>query len=244
MEIKDSVLLITGGAIRVGKAQALHMARKGAQISFSYMPGEPWGETKSELEACGVKVLATELDVRDTEKARQWVDDTVRAFGRVDVLINSASVWLKKPVLEITEKEYDLAIDVNMKAPFILSQVAAKYMKKQGRGVIINITDCSAFQVWPEYAPHGASKAGLVALTKSMAWELAPEVRVNAIAPGTVLLPPNYTPEVEQWAKDMSVLGRIGEPEDVARTSAFIIESEYATGAVYYMDGGMRLIAK
>jgi len=244
MEIKDSVLLITGGAIRVGKAQVLHMARKGAQISFSYMPDEPWEETKSELEACGVKVMATELDVRDTEKARQWVDDTVKAFGRVDILINSASVWLKKPVLEITEKEYDLAIDVNMKAPFMLSQAAAKYMKKQGRGVIINITDCSAFQVWPEYAPHGASKAGLVALTKSMAWELAPEVRVNAIAPGTVLLPPNYTPEVEQWAKDMSVLGRIGEPEDVARTSAFIIESEYATGAVYSMDGGMRLIAK
>ena len=244
MEIKNSVLMITGGAIRVGKAQALFMARKGANISFSYSSGEPWEETQSELEACGVKVMATELDVRDTQKARQWVDDTVKEFGRVDILINSASVWLKKPVLQVTEQEYDLAVDVNMKAPFMLSQAVAKYMKGQGAGVIINITDCSGFQVWPGYAPHGASKAGLVALTKSMAWELAPEVRVNAIAPGTVLLPPNYTPEVEQWAKDMSVLGRVGKPEDVARTSAFIIESDYATGAVYYMDGGMRLIAK
>lgn len=244
MNIKGSVIMITGGAIRVGKHQALHMATKGADISFSYLPGEPWEETKGELEARGVKVKAAELDANSIQACRDWVDTTVREMGKVDVLINSASVWLKKPVLEVSEKEYDLAVDINMKAPFFLSQAAAKHMKQQGAGVIINITDCSAFQVWPEYAPHGASKAGLVAFTKSMAWELAPEVRVNAIAPGTVLLPPNYTPEVEQWAVDMSVLGRIGEPEDVAKTAAFIIESDYATGAVYRMDGGMGLIAK
>lgn len=244
MEIKDAVIMISGGALRVGKHQALHLAGKGANISFCHLPGEPREETLREIEALGVKAIAVELDVRDTGAAKNWVSKTVSELGRVDVLINSASVWLKKPVLDITENEYDLAIDVNMKAPFFLSQFAAKEMKKQGRGVIINITDCSAFQVWPEYTPHGASKAGLVNITKNMAWELAPEIRVNAIAPGTVLLPPNYTPEVEKWANEMSVLGRIGEPEDVAKTAAFIIESDYATGAVYYMDGGMRLIAK
>ena len=236
--------MIPGGDIRVGKHHALHMAKKGASLAFSYLSGEPYEETKAELEACGGRVSATELDAGDVNACREWVDATARDFGRVDVLINSASVWLKKPALAVSEKEYDLAVNINMKAPFFLAQAAAKHMKQQGAGVIINITDCSAFQVWPEYAPHGASKAGLVAITKSLAWELAPEVRVNAIAPGTVLLPPNYTPEVEQWAVDMSVLGRIGEPEDVARTAAFIIESDYATGAVYHMDGGMGLIAK
>jgi len=244
VEIKDSVIMISGGALRVGKHQALHLAGIGANISFCYLPGEPWDETLKEIEALGVKAIAVELDVRDTVAAKKWVSKTVSEFGRIDVLINSASVWLKKPVLDITEEEWDLSIDVNMKAPFFLSQFAAKEMKKKGRGVIINITDCSAFQVWPEYTPHGAGKAGLVNTTKYMAWELAPDIRVNAIAPGTVLLPPNYTPAVEKWANDMSVLGRIGNPEDVAKTAAFIIESDYATGAVYYMDGGMRLIAK
>lgn len=244
MEIQGSSIMISGGAVRVGKHQAKHMAQKGANISFSHLPGEPWEETKAELEEFAVEVYARELDGRDIASCRAWVAETADAFGSVDVLINSASVWLKKPVLEISEEEYDLAFDINTRAPFFLSQAAAAQMKKQGGGVIINITDCSAFQVWPEYAPHGASKAGLVSLTKTLAWELAPEIRVNAIAPGTVLLPPNYTPEVEQWAKDMSVLGRIGEPEDVAKTASFIIESEYATGAVYHMDGGMGLIAK
>jgi NAD(P)-dependent dehydrogenase (short-subunit alcohol dehydrogenase family) len=244
MELQGSTIMISGGAIRVGKHQAVHMARKGANISFSHLPGEPWEETKTELESYGVQVLAQELDGQDIQACRAWVDKTAETFGRVDVLINSASVWLMKPVMEISEKEYDLALDINTKAPFFLAQAAAAHMKKQGAGVIINITDCSAFQVWPGYAPHGASKAALVSLTQTLAWELAPEIRVNAVAPGTVLLPPNYTPEIEKWAKEMSVLGRIGEPEDVARTSAFIIESEYATGAVYRIDGGMGLIAK
>ncbi len=244
MDIDKAVVMITGGAIRLGNYQARYLAKRGANIAFSYLPGEPWEETLQELRSHGIEAAATPLDLRDTAAVQRWVRETNDEFGHIDVLINSASVWLKKPVLEISEGEYDLAIDINMKAPFILSQSVAKVMKAQGRGVIINITDCSAFQVWPEYTPHGASKAGLVSMTKYMAWELAPEVRVNAIAPGTVLLPPNYTPEVEQWAKDMSVLGRIGHPEDIARTAAFIIESDYATGAVYYMDGGMRLIAR
>lgn len=244
MDIANSVVAITGGAIRVGKHQAIHMAKKGADISFSYLKKEPWQETKEEIESYGVRAFATELDARYISRCKDWIDATVEKLGKIDVLINSASVWLKRPCLEISEEEYDLAVDINMKAPFFLAQAAAKHMKQQGRGVIINITDCSAFQVWPEYAPHGASKAGLVSLTKTMAWELAPEVRVNAVSPGTVLLPPNYTPEIEKWAVEMSVLGRVGEPEDVARTSAFIIESDYATGAVYFMDGGMGLIAK
>ena len=244
MNIEKTVVMISGGAIRLGKYQALYLAKRGADIAFSYLPGEPWEETLKEIRAEGVRAAATELDLRDTAAVQSWVRNTSEEFGHIDVLINSASVWLKKPVLDISETEYDMAVDINMKAPFFLSQSVARVMKDQGSGVIINITDCSAFQVWPEYTPHGASKAGLVSMTKYMAWELAPEVRVNAIAPGTVLLPPNYTPEVEQWAKDMSVMGRIGHPEDIARTSAFIIESDYATGAVYYMDGGMRLIAR
>lgn len=243
MQIKDSVVMITGGAIRVGRHQAAYLARKGAHISFSYLPGEPWEDAKAEMESFGVRVMATSLDVRNTSLAQQWVADTVQEFGRVDVLINSASVWFSKPIFEITEEDYDNSLDINMKAPFFLAQAAARYMKQQGQGVIINITDCSAFQVWPGFTTHAASKAGLVALTKSLAWELGPEVRVNAIAPGTVLLPPNCSPEIAEWSKQTSVLKKIGQPEDVARMDEFLIESDYTSGAVYFMDGGMSLVS-
>lgn len=242
MEIKNSVVMISGGAIRVGRRIALYLAEKGAHISFSYYaPDEDWAQTQREIEALGVKALATQLDVRHTARVKQWVADTYQQFGQIDVLINSASVWLKAPFLEISEKDYDMALDINLKGPFMCSQAVAPVMLQQGRGVIVNITDVSAFQVWPGYAPHAASKAGLVSLTKTLAAELAPQVRVNAVAPGTVLLPPNYTPEVEKWCLDRSILGRIGDPLDVARTVAFIIESDYATGSVYFMDGGMSM---
>ena len=159
----------------------------------------------------------------------------------MDVLINNASVWLKAPFLDISEAEWDLSLDVNLKGPFLASQAVAPHMLENGQGVIINITDLSAFQTWSGYAHHAASKAGLVALTKSLAVELAPKIRVNAIAPGTVLLPEDAPPEKVEWAVEKSLLKRVGEPEDVARLIAFLIESEFTTGSVYFVDGGRSL---
>ena len=243
MPLKDSVVLITGAAVRVGRAVALSLARQGAQIAFSYyLPDEPWEQTKAEIEACGVQVLAVQTEIRDAAQVRRLVSATVEKFGRLDVLINSASIWLKAPFAEITEEAWDLALGVNLKGPFLCSQAVAPVMLKQGHGVILNITDLSAFQVWPGYAHHAASKAGLVALTKQLAVELAPNIRVNAIAPGTVLLPDNAPPEKVKWAVDKSVLGRVGTPEDVARLAAFLIDNDFITGAVYFVDGGRSLI--
>jgi NAD(P)-dependent dehydrogenase (short-subunit alcohol dehydrogenase family) len=243
MELKDKVVMITGGAIRVGRSIALHMAEKGAHISFSwYEEGEDWEKTRQEIEALGVQTMATRLDVRKTADIREWVSATRARFGRIDILINSASIWLKAPFLEISEEAYDAALEVNLKGPFMCAQAVAPVMIEQGAGVIVNITDVSGFQVWPRYAPHAASKAGLASLTKTLAAELAPTIRVNAVAPGTVLLPDNFSPEVEKWALDKTVLGRIGNPLDVARTIAFLIESDYATGSIIFMDGGMSLV--
>jgi NAD(P)-dependent dehydrogenase (short-subunit alcohol dehydrogenase family) len=244
MEIKNSVVMITGGAIRVGRAVALYLASKGAHISFSYLPNEPYQDTLNDINAFGVNACATAVDVRDTHHIEKFVQATMQEFGCVDVLINSASVWLRKPVLDVTETEWDQAIDINLKGPFFMAQAVARVMLKQGHGVIINITDGSAFQVWQGYAPHAASKTGLIALTKSFALELAPTVRVNAIAPGTVLMPPNTTPEIERWAMGHTILGHIGTPEDVAKMAEFIIERDYTTGAVYLIDGGMSLVNK
>lgn len=243
MDIKDSVVLITGAAQRVGNATALHLAQQGAHIAFSYyLADEPWQQTQKEIEAYGVKTLACQTEIRDAAQVKHLVEATVKEFGRVDVLINNASIWLKSPFLDITEAQWDLAIDVNLKGPFLASQAVAPHMLAQGRGVIINITDLSAFQVWPGYAHHAASKAGLVSLTKSLAVELAPHVRVNAIAPGTILLPENPSPEKVKWATDKSVLKRVGSPQDLARLVAFLITSDFITGSVYFVDGGRSLV--
>lgn len=243
MKLENSVVLITGAAMRVGRSIALELAKKGAIIAFSYyLEDEPWAETMAGIKAFRGESLAIQTEIRSAANVKDLVEQTIERFGRVDVLINNASVWLKSPVLEITEEEWDLSLDVNLKGPFLASQAVAPHMLAQGQGLIINITDLSAFQTWPGYAHHAASKAGLVALTKSLAVELAPKIRVNAIAPGTVLLPENATPEKIQWAEGKSLLKRVGEPEDVANLVAFLIESDFTTGAVYFVDGGRSLV--
>ena len=243
MKIQGSVFLITGASTRVGREIALYFAERGSNISFSYyLDDEPWQETKQAIEALGVECLVTKVEVRDAQQINTLVENTTEKFGRIDVLINNASVWLKTPFMDIAETEWDLSLDVNLKGPFLCSQAVADVMLKQGHGVILNITDLSAFQVWPGYAHHAASKAGLVALTKAMAYELAPKIRVNAIAPGTVLLPPNPSPEKVQWAVEKSVLKRVGEPSDVAQVAEFLITNEFVTGSIYHIDGGRSLI--
>lgn len=243
MEIKNKVALITGAAVRVGKVVALGLAGKGANIAFTYFNDEePWPETQAEIEARGVQVGAFPLDVRQPEQPRACVEQVIEKFGRIDILVNNASVWLQAPFLEISPEEWNTALTVNLTGPFLCSQAAAPYMLKQKSGLIINITDLSAFQTWTGYAHHAASKAGLVALTKVMAAELAPYVRVNAIAPGTVLLPDHAPAEKIRWAKEKSLLKRVGSPEDVAKTIIFLAEMDFATGAVYFMDGGRALV--
>ncbi len=243
MKIAESVIIITGAATRVGRDLALALAGKGANIAFSYyQDDEPWQETQSEIKALGVDCFSAKLEVRNASQVKQFINAIKDRFDRVDVLINNASIWLRSPFLEITESDWDLAMDVNLKGPFLCSQAVAPIMLNQGSGVILNITDLSAFQVWPEYTHHAASKAGLVSMTKSLAVELAPSVRVNAIAPGTVLLPPKAPPEKVQWAVENSLLKRVGSPQDVAQLAIFIIENDFNTGSVYFIDGGRSLI--
>lgn len=243
MKIEKSVILITGAAMRVGRTVALELAKKGANIAFSfYQEDEPWQETVVEIRDLNSECVAIQTEIRRAADVKNLIDKTIEKFGRIDVLINNASVWLKSPFSEISEDEWDLSLDVNLKGPFLASQAVVPHMLKQGQGVILNITDLSAFQTWPGYAHHAASKAGLVALTKSLAVELAPQIRVNAIAPGTVLLPENAPKEKVDWAVEKSLLERVGDPEDVADIAAFLIESDFTTGSVYFIDGGRSLV--
>lgn len=243
MELDDAVVLITGAAVRVGRATALALADTGAHVAFTYLSDdEPWQETLTAIEARGVRAMALQMDVRETERPREVAAGVVDAFGRIDLLVNNASIWLSAPFLEIDLEAWQASLDVNLTGPFLCAQAVAPYMLERQSGHIINIADLSAFQPWPNFAHHAASKAGLVALTRVMAVELAPHVRVNAIAPGTVLLPPDADEEKVRWAKEKSLLKRIGSPEDVARTVIFLSEMAFATGAVYFIDGGRALV--
>jgi NAD(P)-dependent dehydrogenase (short-subunit alcohol dehydrogenase family) len=238
MQIRDSVVMITGGAIRLGRAHGLYLAERGAHVAFSYLPGEPGEETCAALGALGIQSSCIELDVRDSDAMRAWVAATGERFGHIDVLINNASPWLGKPILELTEADWDLCLDVTVKAAFFCAQAVAPWMLRQGRGVIVNVTDLSPFEVWPGYCHHAIAKAGVIQLTRYLAAELGPAVRSVAVAPGPVLLPPNYPPELTQVAIEHTLVKRLGSPEDVSSLIAFLIEHDYLSGHVYHVDGG------
>ena len=243
MNLTDKVALITGAAVRVGRVTALMLAERGVHIAFTYLNDtEPWAQTLADIEAKGVRALALPLNVRRPEQPKEVVDRVAAEFGRIDILVNNASIWLSAPFLEISYEAWQASLDVNLTGPFLCAQAAAPHMLRRQSGLIINITDLSAFQPWPNFAHHAASKAGLVALTQVMAVELAPYVRVNAIAPGTVLPPPNADEAKIRWAVENSLLKRVGAPEDVARMVIFLAEMEFATGAVYFIDGGRMLV--
>jgi NAD(P)-dependent dehydrogenase (short-subunit alcohol dehydrogenase family) len=243
VDLDGSVVFITGAAERVGRVVALTLAKQGAHVAFSYFePSEPWRSTLEAIEAEGVQGMALPLDVREPGGPAACVKRIIEEFGRINILVNNASIWLSSPFLDITRDAWEAELSVNLTGPFLCSQAVAPHMLRQASGLIINITDLSAFQTWSGYAHHAASKAGLVALTRVMAAELAPHVRVNAIAPGTVLLPEGASEEKRRWATEKSLLKRIGQPEDVANTVVFLAETDFATGAVYFVDGGRALV--
>lgn len=243
MDLKNKVALVSGCAVRVGRVIALSLAERGCHIVMTYLnEDEPYQQTAAEIRAKGVEVLAVPMNVQTPGDPARVVTAAMERFGRIEVLVNNASIWLKAPFLEITEQAWRTALEVNLTGPFLMSQAVAPHMLRQQAGVIISITDLSAYQTWPNYAHHSASKAGLVALTRVMAAELAPHIRVNAIAPGTVLLPDNADEAKTQWAVENSLLKRVGQPEDVAQTVIFLAENDFVTGAVYFVDGGRALV--
>jgi pteridine reductase len=167
------------------------------------------------------------------------LDETRRAFGRLDILVNSASLFQRTPFTQISEQEWDRVLAVNLKGPFLLSQAAAPLLARDGGGVIINIIDLSALQPWPSFAHHAVSKAGLLHLTGVMARALAPEIRVNAIAPGTVLAPEG---EEGEDGSERRVLEREGDPADVAAALLYLVRADFVTGENMVVDGGRMLL--
>ncbi|HZP43721.1 MAG TPA: SDR family oxidoreductase [Candidatus Binatia bacterium] len=240
MELSGRWALVTGAAKRVGKAIALELAAHGANVAVHYhSSAEEAAATVREIEAAGVRSLALRASLERTADVDALARDAEARTGGIDVLVNSASNYLRVPFDRLTEDVWDLTLDTNLKAPFVLAWHLGLAMRRRGRGTIVNIADWAGERPYRDYLPYCVSKAGVIGLTRALAKELAPEVRVNAVAPGPVM-PPDDMGEAERAAVVRATpLRRFGAPEDVARCVRFLVaEAEFTTGALFHVDGG------
>lgn len=251
MDLGDKVALVTGAARRVGRAIALGLARRGAGVIVHYGgSADDARSAEEEIRALGVPCWLASADLRETAAIDMMFDELRHRVPRLDVLVNSAAVFASKPFDRIRAEDWDAVMAVNLRAPFLLTQRAARWMREVARppgesGLVVNLVDLSGVQAWCGFAHHGVSKAGLLHLTRLASRELAPAVRVNAVVPGAILPPPGVTRESEAWRGILRrvPLGRAGSPEQVADTVAYFAQAEFVTGAVVHLDGGERWAA-
>jgi NAD(P)-dependent dehydrogenase (short-subunit alcohol dehydrogenase family) len=238
--LQGRVALVTGAAKRIGRAVAVRLATEGADVVVHYNRSKSEAdEAVAEIEKLGRKGVALQADLCSLADIKRLFQRTAEQFGRLDILVNSAANFLSAHLADTTEKMWDTALDTNLKAPFFCAQAAAPLLK-QSQGVIINFADIGGILPWPGYIPHCASKAGVIMLTKCLAKALAPEVRVNAIAPGTITM----SDDPSEWEIDFirrAPLHRTGTPEDVAGAVSFLIHSNFLTGQTLVLDGGRTL---
>ncbi len=244
MNVENKVALVTGGAHRVGKAIAAALARSGARVIITNNTAmEEAGITVAEIERSGGQATAVQCDQRDLTAIDRLFDRLRQEVDRLDILINNAAIMERKPALEITPDDWSRVMDTNLRGPFFITQRAAQWMLTTDGGVIVNIADLSALHPWPSYLAHTISKSGLVAMTQTLALALAPSIRVNAIAPGMMLKPDEWSDE--RWGKLIAALPlqREGTPDDVAEAVLYCVRSEFMTGQVIVLDGGRSLKA-
>ena len=240
--MQGKVVLVTGGAKRVGAAICRRLHAAGANLMLHYRSSA--GEARllqAELNHQRKESVALiQADLLDLGKLPSLVDQTVQIFGRLDALVNNASSFRQTPVGEISIEDWEELIGANLRAPLFIAQAAAPALKK-AQGAIVNITDIHAERPLKNYVAYSIAKAGLVGLTRSLARELAPEVRVNAVAPGPILWPDDE--EFDELSRQRIIshtpLKREGTPEDIAKAVYFLLsEATYVTGETINVDGG------
>jgi pteridine reductase len=238
--LQGRVALVTGAAKRLGRVVALRLAEEGADVVIHHrLSGAEAASTVAEVEKLGRRAVAVAAELGNVSEIKRLFDETAKQFGRLDILVNSAANFLPASLVSTTEQVWDASLDTNLKAPFFCAQAAAPLLKRS-RGVIINFSDVGGLLGWPGYTPHCVSKAGVIMLTRILAKALAPEVRVNAIAPGTITMPGDPV-EMEEDYIMRAPLKRSGRPADIADTVVFLVRSEFITGQVVVVDGGRSL---
>jgi NAD(P)-dependent dehydrogenase (short-subunit alcohol dehydrogenase family) len=246
LELNDQVALITGAAHRVGRAIALELAREGVHIMVHYNSADDdtLRDSVHELKATGVRVHTIKADLSQPEGVEAVMAALREAFGRVNILVNSASVFPAAPLLDVTLESWDLTMNVNLRAPFLLTQACARLMLENDPpgGAIVNILDAGVNRPWPKRPHHGVSKAALWALTQVSAVSLAPHIRVNGVLPGPVMKTNDGMTD-QTWA-DMGralPLQTTGDGADVGRAVVYLAGESFITGTMIQVNGGEHL---
>ncbi len=242
MEPNGKVVLITGGK-RIGAAVAIALAKAGADVALVYHHSrDEADETGAAIRALGRRALTLAADVSNDQDCAKAVAATVAELGRLDILVNMASLYVSKPLDQLTAADWDRQMAVDLRATFLLSQAAAAVMKKAGGGRIINFADwvaASGRPRYPGYLPYYVAKAGVQALTEALALELAADqILVNAIAPGPILAPSVMSDKESRAVEQSTPLGRWGGAAEIAKAVLFLVQSDFVTGETVRVDGG------
>jgi len=236
--LRGRVALVTGGGRRVGRALAVGLGEQGMRVAVHYHASDKGArETARLIEEAGGTPWIVAADLTSADAPEKLIAAVLAELGSLDVLVNSSAVMERTPVGEVTAAKWDAMMALNLRAPFLLAQAAAAPLAR-ARGAIVNIADLAAFETWPAYIPHGISKAGVVYMTRALARTLAPNVRVNAVAPGAVLLPEGWTKEDAAKLEESTPLARLGSPSDVVEAVLYLLRADYVTGEILIVDGG------
>jgi NAD(P)-dependent dehydrogenase (short-subunit alcohol dehydrogenase family) len=238
----DKVALITGGR-RIGAVVATELARKGAHVAMVYRASRSEAEGTAEtLRAIGRQALVVQGDLQQPEACSGVVEATVAEFGRLDILVNMASVYREKPLDDVTVEDWDAQLSIDLRAAWLCSHAAIRHMRQSRGGRIVNFSDWVARSGRPRYRgylPYYVAKAGVIALTEALALELATDqILVNAIAPGPILAPPGTSATDAAAVEQATPLGRWGGEIEIAKTVIALVESDFITGETIRVDGG------
>ena len=240
MQLHGKVALVTGGAHRLGRAIALALAGAGANVIIHYNSSPtPAEATLAELRALGTEAHALSADLGDLSALEQMVDRAIAHWGQLDVLVNNAGIWGATPIGTVTAERWAELFDINVRSAFFATQRAAAALRAT-QGCVVNIADVGIFSPWRNHTPYLTSKGAVASMTEVLAKDLAPEVRVNAIAPGPVLLPEDWTEEQREQSRKGVLLQRLGTPEDIGQAALYFATASYVTGVVMPVDGGQR----
>jgi len=246
IRLKDKVAIVTGAARGLGRAYSLKLAEEGAKVVAVDIEFEGAAQTAREIEAQGGSAIALRVDISDEEDTLRMAEETVKRFGRIDILVNNAAIYYgitRKPFYEIDPDEWDRVMTVNVKGPWLCTRAVFPQMKKQGKGSIINISSEVFFTGSRDFVHYIASKGGVIGLTRALAVELGPHgIRVNSVAPGFTDTEASrlLLPQIEKYDTSRTPLQRLERPEDLVGAVVFLAsdESDFITGQTLLVDGG------
>jgi NAD(P)-dependent dehydrogenase (short-subunit alcohol dehydrogenase family) len=239
--LAGKVALVTGAAKRIGRSVALRLASEGADVGVNYRSSKDEAEqVVAEIAAMGRHAAAFRADVAKRGDVTAMFAAVEKEFGRLDILVNNAGMFFPAKFEELTEEQWDRILDTNLKSQFLCSQAAISMLRRGGHGRIINFASLGGLLAWPAYTHYCVSKAGVIMLTRCLARALAPEITVNAIAPGTISFPGD-APELAEDFIHRAPLRRTGTPQDIDDAVVYLAQSAFVTGQVIVVDGGRSL---